>query len=323
MMVDGGRVTGPLTTEGLKGERAFRRWQAIADEVIDVDVVGVHSLGDFRGSLGGATLGPAVLFDVRTQGASFSVERGRQRLTRETTEICGIVGTISGGSVLRQAGRELEYGPRDLIFARGDSPLFHTVPRDCHDLAFLVPAAVLQSHATSSASLFREPHLIQPSPMRDLCFDYLSALAVRASDLTPGEGALATSLALELLAALLAPDSAGDHRRAVRVAVKQRILRSIDLAIGHPLLGPTFLAAKHHLSLRYLHGLFEDGESVGRTILHRRLDLCRAMLESPEGARLTIAQIAERHGFVSGAHFSHAFKARFGMTPRDARRDRR
>ncbi|MBF2937786.1 helix-turn-helix domain-containing protein, partial [Pseudomonas aeruginosa] len=51
----------------------------------------------------------------------------------------------------------------------------------------------------------------------------------------------------------------------------------------------------------------------------RRLERARQLLASPQGRRLDVAEVAYRHGFSSQAHFARAFKARYGMTPSEAR----
>jgi AraC-like DNA-binding protein len=85
----------------------------------------------------------------------------------------------------------------------------------------------------------------------------------------------------------------------------------IEAHAANPLLG---------ISLRYLHRLFEDvGDSVGRLILAQRRDRCRDALANPPYARRSVSEIAFACGFNDAAHFSRSFKARLGMSPRDAR----
>lgn len=79
-------------------------------------------------------------------------------------------------------------------------------------------------------------------------------------------------------------------------------------------LTPERIASAHFISVRYLHRLFqEDGTTVGRWLLLRRLEMCRGEL-----ARATsVAAAAGRWGFVSASHFSRVFKATYGCTPRE------
>jgi AraC-like DNA-binding protein len=56
-----------------------------------------------------------------------------------------------------------------------------------------------------------------------------------------------------------------------------------------------------------------------RYVWNRRLDRCRDDLKKPCASAQRVADIAFRWGFSDLSHFSRAFKARFGMSPRDCR----
>lgn len=61
------------------------------------------------------------------------------------------------------------------------------------------------------------------------------------------------------------------------------------------------------------------GVSVTAQIWNRRLEQAATDLVDPQRMSLTVFQIAFGVGFEDAAHFSRAFKARFGYTPRDWR----
>ena len=70
------------------------------------------------------------------------------------------------------------------------------------------------------------------------------------------------------------------------------------------------------VSLRHLNRRFAPrGESVSDCLWRMRLERVRAALADPRLQRVTVAEIAYRHGFSSAAHFSRAFRRRFGTTP--------
>ncbi|MES9603980.1 helix-turn-helix domain-containing protein [Actinomadura sp. NPDC000929] len=74
------------------------------------------------------------------------------------------------------------------------------------------------------------------------------------------------------------------------------------------------------VSVRHLGRIFETaGTTPARHILERRLQRARDELASPAAARTTIADVAYRWGFSSQAHFARRFRARFGLTPSEAR----
>jgi AraC family transcriptional activator of tynA and feaB len=80
--------------------------------------------------------------------------------------------------------------------------------------------------------------------------------------------------------------------------------------------------AKHlNSSKRSLHrALSSSSGSIHDLIWHQRLDRCRRDLLDPSQSRQTIAEIAHSWGFKNFTHFSQAFRERFGMSAREARR---
>lgn len=80
------------------------------------------------------------------------------------------------------------------------------------------------------------------------------------------------------------------------------------------------MAAACGISTRYLHKLFQGQEfSVSQWIREMRLQGAEAEIHAAGPGR-TLADIAYKWGFNDQAHFCRCFKARFGMTPRAARR---
>ena len=75
------------------------------------------------------------------------------------------------------------------------------------------------------------------------------------------------------------------------------------------------------MSQRTLHRLFGEAEqSVTGRIRSYRLDAIRADLRSSGSADDSISRIAARWGVHDMPHLVRAFRARYGMTPSEARR---
>jgi transcriptional regulator GlxA family with amidase domain len=109
---------------------------------------------------------------------------------------------------------------------------------------------------------------------------------------------------------------------ADRLVVKdERLLRAlalIEARIEDPP-APAELAEAAGLSRRQLERLFvkELGLTPGERSLQVRLDRARTLLQQ---AGLTVAETGAACGFASPAHFSRAYKARFGSSPSGRRR---
>src|SRR5262249_24383264 len=94
----------------------------------------------------------------------------------------------------------------------------------------------------------------------------------------------------------------------------------IERHLGDGELEPQRIARGLGISTRYLHALFEHGdESVMRYLLRRRIERCREDLADAHKAHRTIADIAFAWGFSDVSHFGRAFKAAFGLAPREWR----
>ena len=105
----------------------------------------------------------------------------------------------------------------------------------------------------------------------------------------------------------------------VREAHLTRIETFIRKNIGDCELDPEAIARACGISTRYLHELFRDtNQTLGAWIRDQRLEACREHLRDPSN-RQTVAEIAYRWGFGDQAQFSRAFKAHYGMPPKDYR----
>ncbi|GAA4811811.1 helix-turn-helix domain-containing protein [Streptomyces ziwulingensis] len=100
----------------------------------------------------------------------------------------------------------------------------------------------------------------------------------------------------------------------------QRVREHIDRNLGDPALSPETVARAHHISVRYLHRLFEDeGVTVGRLIQRRRLEECAHELARRGRTTPTVSAVAQRWGFVNPTHFSRVFRSTYGLSPREWR----
>ena len=129
-----------------------------------------------------------------------------------------------------------------------------------------------------------------------------------------------------LCAALAGVAREGDAVPASRLRLmhKQRILRFLRENLRNHELDASMVASGVSLSPRYLYELFEDeGQPLMRWIWNSRLDRCRADLATPALAARSIGEIAFYWGFNDMAHFSRAFRQRFGQSPREFRTSHR
>ncbi|MFF5184214.1 helix-turn-helix domain-containing protein [Streptomyces sp. NPDC000345] len=215
----------------------------------------------------------------------------------------------------------LHLAPGDLCFYDVRHVPALDFPERFRATVFLVPGDLLGLADADAGRIARTP-VARSSRLGMLLSPLLSELARATAEARPQVGEMLAWNAVNLLATLVteqlggqSPDPAG-----ARSPLLARVLDHIELHLTDPDLSPEVIARAHHISVRYLHKLFKDeGTTVGRWILRRRLDECRRdLIRHGRGSR-TIAAVAARWGFLSAPHFSRVFRAAYGMSPREWR----
>lgn len=106
-----------------------------------------------------------------------------------------------------------------------------------------------------------------------------------------------------------------------RASMLDRVCDAIDRRLGEPDLRLEAIAREFRVSQRYIQKLFESrGESFSHYVRLRRLELCRSDMQDPHQRQRTISDILFTRGFNDSPSFSRAFRATYGITPRDFRR---
>ncbi|XVQ16090.1 molybdopterin cofactor-binding domain-containing protein [Spirillospora sp. CA-255316] len=106
------------------------------------------------------------------------------------------------------------------------------------------------------------------------------------------------------------------HRRTLLLRIRDFIGRHLH----DPELSPGAIAAAHHISVSYLHRLFQaDGVTVSAWIRRQRLERARQALADPALRTVPVHHIAARWGFTHHSAFTRAFRSAFGLAPSDYR----
>jgi AraC-like DNA-binding protein len=152
---------------------------------------------------------------------------------------------------------------------------------------------------------------------------FLTSLADGRTRCTERDATRLETVAVDLTTAVLAHHLERDNQplRSPTYTLYLRIIAFVEGNLRRPELCPATVAAAHHISLRYLHRVFQRHHPVGVAahIRIRRLDRARRDLADPRLDHLTIATIARRWGFCRPADFSRAFQRHTGTPPGDYR----
>jgi len=167
-----------------------------------------------------------------------------------------------------------------------------------------------------------DPGLLH-GPGPGLLADFMLALPARLAKATAEEipvlaGAMHGTISACLLTGASQPAGLSPGDAAAGLA-RERVRRAILREIGSGQLKPAILAREAGLSRSSLYRLFENDGGVARYIQQVRLAMAHDALRDPVMAGRTIGVIAKAHGFPEPTDFSRAFRAAYGLSPREAR----
>ncbi|MFJ6379318.1 helix-turn-helix domain-containing protein [Kitasatospora sp. NPDC092039] len=229
---------------------------------------------------------------------------------------------VSGRAVLEQDGRRAEVPPGGLVLYDTARPYAVDYPERFRTHLFHVPRRLLGvperdlRHASATA--------VGPTEgCGPVLLPFLGVLAASAHSFpAPVGDRLAGSVAdlFGTLIAQLAPARETDEPGAQNAHLVRRVREYVDRHLGEPDLSPERIAQAHHISVRYLHRLFEgEGVTVSRLVQQLRLEACARELARRGRTAPTVSAVAQRWGFVNPAHFSRTFRAAYGVSPREWR----
>jgi AraC-like DNA-binding protein len=144
--------------------------------------------------------------------------------------------------------------------------------------------------------------------------------STNSPDLDEDAAALAGRIAVDLLASAIGASS--DIVLDTKSIRLMEIKAFIETRLGDATLTVDDIAHGNSVSTRYLHALFEGtGETCREFLMRRRRELAYQLLLSP--APVSVTEVAHRCGFDNPSSFSRAFRAAYGVSPREARNVRR
>lgn len=225
-----------------------------------------------------------------------------------------------GETQIKQQNRECVTQPGD-IFIFDPSLPFELETSQTHVYSIYLPRQALLEHVPHIANLtaIRVNGQKGSGSLLRLILDELFLIApdIKPQALAP-ISAIMPQLVSTALLSLDQYDEAGPRR--TNAFHKSRILSFIQANLHDPNLNARSIAKSVGLSTRYVYQLFEDeSTSLMKWIWNKRLEQCRQQISSPAMRNKSISEIAYDWGFSDAAHFSRAFKAIYGQTPRDCR----
>jgi AraC-like DNA-binding protein len=308
-----------FTTLGLTPRRKLELWNETACASFTPIVSDPLDIKSFTGALMRMRLGELRLAEVYSDAQVVRHLQAHVASTR--TAMFFVQMQLEGESINRQDGREARLGPGDFTLCDTTRPYEIRFPGPNRMFVLGIPEALLRRHLVCPESVVAIA-MSGSSGLPGVVAGFLRDLWLRCREELDPCAPRITRAMLDLVASAytVLPQSRSD-RSSIATAHRVRIVNYIEAHLGDPDLTPVRVAAACKMTPRYLHHLFsEEPETVARYILRRRLEECsRALALSGQRGR-TVTSIAFDFGFNSPTHFGRVFRARYGVTPREYRR---
>ena len=227
-----------------------------------------------------------------------------------------LLAQTSGAFIETDGTRQaLEPGCAYLVNTRG--PVLIQTPDRFEHLALFFPLA--SSDATRSFIARRDASSLRLGGATGATLaSSLIALLGNASEIAAAATPMLGRAIVGLFHAALAETlGVRDHSsRRLETYHRERILKHAQAGLGDPDLSIDSIAAAVGLSTRRVHQLFAGSDmTLMRWVWSERLAQCRARLFDAESDKVRIGELAYEWGFSDAAHFSRAFRQRYGTSP--------
>jgi AraC family transcriptional regulator, positive regulator of tynA and feaB len=310
-----------FSTVGLDQRRKLAHWNDYATDSINPLVSDPADVRTFNGSIARTKLGDITVADVYSDAQVVRHSRAHVARTRHSMFFLQL--QMEGESINRQNGRVACLNAGDFSLCDSTRQYEIVFPRANRMLVMGIPDSKLRRHIACPESLVAIP-MQASNGVCGLLSRFLRHFWIECTEaLDEATAGRITAAILDLLGAAYADiGRAQPDRLSLANVHRIRIVNYIEAHLHDPELTPTHLAQACKITPRYLHHLFsEREETVARYIVRRRLDECARALACGAQRSRTITAIAFDYGFNSPTHFGRVFRARFGVTPREYRRD--
>ncbi len=298
-----------------QGEFGPQFWQAFRDTFAHIYALSLPDPSEeARFTLSTRTYHTPRAILMRSRGTAFLMTRGPALVARSPDQLL-IYLELEGSCDNDWAGRRGRVEAGDVQIVDYARP-FHSVTTDYANLII-----ILARESVPAALLGMEPHGLvfrRGSGAARLIGAAMQELYAQADDLTVSEAEAAIEGIVALTTAYARARLASDEAEHVK-SRRKAVLDYIDAHLANAGLGPGEIADAAHLSRASLYRLLAVEGGIRAVLLQRRLDQALRILLADNEDEHSLTDVARRCGFGGTSQFSRAFRARFGLPPRQYR----
>ncbi|SEN88998.1 helix-turn-helix domain-containing protein [Actinacidiphila rubida] len=306
-----------LSTAPLSASERADSWQdAVSRALVPLDVV-LHEDASAAGTIVSRQVGFMRVTTV-TAGPQ-TVTRSPRTIAKGGKETLALTLLHRGIAERSQDGRNAVVHPGQFSLSDSRRPFSESLRQAFSLTSFQFPRSALgvtdlELQAVTATS-FGEDEALSA-----LLAGHLKRLDRSAGSVPAAQADRLATVTCDLLACLI-QERQGRMTPQEPAAVQAMLLRVKEYILRHladPGLSLAAIASAHHMSLRYLHKLFEsEGVTAARWIQQQRLECCRKELARPTSHAPTVAMVAQSWGFANSSHFSRVFRHAYGISPRE------
>lgn len=299
----------------LQGSVGYQLWESTLAEqcgAFHPEPPVSQGIESFQGAICPAQPG----FGAKIASNSSHIHRSAKDIKRDGHDFFYLVHQLSGSAVMEHCGTQTVIGPGDLVLLDSARPSDFYFSGLSEQISLVIPRHKLDSSQPNSRLLLNQK----------LCANTrIGAIAgfITQQFFEDTGPAADCEAVMEALIGVIRPrfvcrsdDAPTSYQAQVQKSFFEKAQRYIEARLGNFELTPDLIASDLGTSKRTLHRAFaQQGLSIGKYILERRLDRCAAAFDRETDLQ-KISAVAFAWGFNDVSHFSRAFKNRFGVSPR-------
>ncbi len=264
----------------------------------------------FKASI--APLGPFSIRDAETSAAISQSNCGQQR---QLGDLFQVVKTVSGGFRHVINGDVIEAREGDILFLRL-SELSFSYNEDRATRALTGPIDLLNFDPAKHQNVIRFPHHDPYTAVVGAALDHTAESFPDRSDAS--SDAVSGSIS-QMVNGLVLNDRTSAEGISNIAQFRQRAATEfIERNLAEPGLNVAMVSDHMRVSRATLARDFSEYGGLANYIRNVRLDKAMVLLKRGVPARGKVSLVAEESGFWDMSHFNRAFRARFGVSPKDA-----
>jgi AraC-like DNA-binding protein len=250
-------------------------------------------------------------------GGPQAVNRDARHIRSDLRGTYELLVPLAGTAWVEQGPSSAELRPGTMVLCDIDRPMTFAHDADFLSIAFIMSG---QDVAVRSSVAASGSHMLgSDRGLGRIVQQLTTTLHEEREELSETTFDMACDRLLDLvcLVAEGGDDSAPTGQRATVEAEIRRYIRQHACDSDLDVVG---IARALGWSARYVQQVLQAANTTSRDLIRReRLNVARTRLASASWSTYSIAEIAHSCGFGSHASFATAFRAEFGMTPREAR----